>query len=397
MSELSCPRCGRDGSGFAGCTHCRQEGVPVNLRLPLADLSGKRLDTFPGGVWGWPDALACSDAPVVTLGEGDTPVVPIAAEGGDLFLKLESLNPTGSHKDRGMAAGVSAAVRYGAETVILPSSGNAGVSAAAYAARAGITCVVTSSEGLLPSFKSQMLAYGAKLAVFEDPALRTRMTGHAVENLGWYPLANFVLPAVGGNPFANEGFKSIAYELARDLPDAQYVVVPTCRADLLSGVHRGYCELEAAGLIPRAPRLVAAETATGAAFVAAMALDERHAQERAEVERRPSPAFSIGSDNATWQGLDALWASSGLALAVDPPTFMAEQAALARGGVLLEASSAVAVAVARRIVAATGSRVVAIATASGVKDSPVPPKDDLDVMTAPSLAQLAQLGLPSVQ
>jgi threonine synthase len=311
-----------------------------------------------------------SGQPPVTLGEGNTPVVEVDVPKGALHLKLEGSNPTGSHKDRAMAVGVTAAVEQGRSVVVVASSGNAGAAAAAYAARARLTCVVTTTRGLAPAIEAQILAAGAQLAYFPTSSDRTEMTRRAVEELGWFPLANYMLPAVGGNPFANEGYKSIAYELARDLPDTDFVVIPTCRADVLSGIARGYRELAAAQLVDRVPRLVAAETSTGAAFTVAMAVEERSKAERVEVVRTDSPAFSIGSDNANWQGLHSLWQTEGLAIAVPPEEYVHECARLAREeGLLVEISSAVAVRVARDLAERTGSRIVALATATGLKDS----------------------------
>ncbi|KOG91251.1 pyridoxal-5'-phosphate-dependent protein subunit beta, partial [Streptomyces varsoviensis] len=125
---LHCLRCGVLVTGFTGCPECAAEGLGVNAAPPLADLSGLSLERYPGGPWGWPGALPVSAGPV-TLGEGGTPNVriPLADAGaGELWVKTEGANPTGSHKDRAMSVGVAAALDAGADTVVAASSGNAG-------------------------------------------------------------------------------------------------------------------------------------------------------------------------------------------------------------------------------------------------------------------------------
>lgn len=396
---LTCPRCGDASGDFAGCPKCQQSEVQVNMTPPLADLTGRSLAAYAGGPFGWADTLACPDAIPVSLGEGNTPTISSAVDTGQLLIKLEGRSPTGSHKDRGMAAGISAALALGQEVVVLASSGNAGVAAAAYAARAGMPCVVASTVGLVSALRDQILSFGAYLALYPTARERTLATGRAVAELGWFPLANHVVPTVGSNPLVVEGYKSVAYEIARDTPDADFVVIPTCRADLLAGVHRGYRELRDSGLITRAPKLVAAETSTGAAFVAALRKPSVEEQERTTVVRGDSPAFSIGSDVAVWQGLAALWWSDGLALSSEPAEFMHERTALAEEGILLEASSAVATAVGRRLARDTGGVCVVLGTANGNNDlqQPGAEVDQSRLLNAPPLDDLARAVVESLR
>lgn len=347
--------------------------MAVNLSLPTADLRGRRLDHYLGGPWGWTDTLALdgSTAPI-TLGEGNSPTVDV---GGDddasrLALKLEGSNPTGSHKDRAMSVAVTRAVEVGATTVVAASSGNAGAAAAAYAARAGLRCVVLTTTGVPSEMHAQIVACGAALLAFPDSFARNRMMQAAVEDLAWFPVTNFVEPGPGSNPYAIEGYKSVAYEIARDLVEPpEVVVVPTSRADLLAGISKGFRELLDADLIARRPRLVAAEPATGAAFTAALATDDPAARERTQIVRHPSPAISVGGDVANWQGLDALSSSSGWAEPVEERDYLAVHRAMAMNeGIFMEPSSAVGVAVAQRVLSSQAGSVLAIVTAGGLKD-----------------------------
>jgi threonine synthase len=155
-------------------------------------------------------------AEAVGLAEGNTPCVAVDTAGGRLLVKDETRNPTGTHKDRAMTVGVAAAVAAGMSTVVAASTGNAGAAAAAYATRAGLRCVVFTQESIPPVVAAQITALGGELVTCRDGAVRDRLMAEAVAERGWYPLTNYVHPVVGGNAFGNEGYKSVAYELARD-------------------------------------------------------------------------------------------------------------------------------------------------------------------------------------
>ncbi|MGW7578074.1 pyridoxal-phosphate dependent enzyme [Streptomyces sp. NPDC054765] len=378
LPPLHCLRCARPSEGFDGCPVCAAEGIGVNTMPPLANLAGVALAAYPGGPWGLPTALPVPGPPL-TLGEGNTPCIRLRREPdrpqeggpvGELWLKYEGANPTGSHKDRAMAVGVAAAVAAGADTVVAASSGNAGASAAAYAGRAGLRCVVFTNEAVPAGLRAQIDALGAERVVHPGTAgERNAAMARAVAKHRWYPLTSYSSPSPGGNPYANEGYKSVAYELARDFSGQwlDAVVVPTSRADLLSGIGRGFRELAAAGLIAHEPRLVAAEPTAAAPFTAALRRADRADQERTRMARGPTVAFSLGEERPCWQGLDALWRSAGTAVALDDDAIVAEHRRLAAEGLVLEPSSAVGSAVARDLARTPGVRVVAIGTATGLK------------------------------
>ena len=373
---LHCQRCGEWGSGYEGCPACASEGVFVNLMPPLADLAGYDLSTYSGGLYDWRGTLPiASDVRPVSLGEGNTPSVSLHTEpgSGPLWIKNEAANPTWSHKDRGMSAALTKARELGVTTVVVASSGNAGAAAAAYSARAGIECVVLTTVGIPPVMEGLLAGLGATLVGYRSGDDRNRMLAAAVKELGWYPAA-FTDDRVGGNPYGNEGFKSIAYELARDHGnELETVVVPTSKADVLSGIGRGFQELFEAGLIERMPALVAAEAATGAAFTKALSDPDPDSQERTDVIRHESPAWSIGNAHAFWQGLNAIRVSGGHAVAVDEGRYLSERDRVGReNGFYVEISSAVSIAAARDIAAGSAGTTVAISTSTGLKDPPLP-------------------------
>src|SRR5690349_25116069 len=211
------------------------------------------------------DRLPVTDAtPVVTLHEGNTPLVPAPVlsqrVGADVYLKVEGANPTGSFKDRGMTMAVSKAVEDGSKAIICASTGNTSASAAAYAARAGLTCAVLVPQGKIAMGKlAQALVHGAKLLQvdgnFDDClSLASKL---AID----YPvsLVNSV------NQYRIEGQKTAAFEIVDELGDAPDVhCLPVGNAGNITAYWMGYTEYQQAGLSTRSPRMFGFQ-ASGAA------------------------------------------------------------------------------------------------------------------------------------
>src|SRR5262249_17962184 len=170
------------GAMFAGCPRCREQGVSVNLTvaLDLGPLAGASLGALGGegrGLWRFRDLLPVDGAAPVTLGEGGTPLVHLARIGRRLgvprlYAKDESQNPTWSYKDRLCSVAVTHAVESGARAVVISSTGNHGASTAAYAARAGLPCVIFTLASVPDTMKTLMQAYGA--AVVACPTSESR-------------------------------------------------------------------------------------------------------------------------------------------------------------------------------------------------------------------------------
>ena len=205
------------------------------------------------GVWrglidAYRDRLPVSDAtPVITLYEGNTPLLPAPQLSGrtgcEVFLKVEGANPTGSFKDRGMTVAVSKAVEQGAKAIICASTGNTSASAAAYAARAGLTCAVLVPQGKIALGKlAQALVHGAKLLQvsgnFDD------CLGLAAKLSQDYPVA--LVNSV--NPDRLEGQKTAAFEIVSALGDApDFHCLPVGNAGNITAYWLGYREDHAAG------------------------------------------------------------------------------------------------------------------------------------------------------
>jgi threonine synthase len=199
----------------------------------------------------------------VTLLEGNTPLIPAprlaAALGGqfELFLKYEAANPTGSFKDRGMTAAITQAVADGARAVICASTGNTAASAAAYAARAGLKCVVLVPEGKIAAGKlAGALSYGARVIAINgnfDDGLR--MVRQAAERAP-IALVNSI------NPARLQGQKTAAFEICDALGDApDWLCLPVGNAGNITAYWLGFSEYFADGLITRRPRLLGAQAA----------------------------------------------------------------------------------------------------------------------------------------
>jgi threonine synthase len=332
----------------------------------------------------------------VSLGEGDTPLVPLPRWGGAhglwrVFAKLEFTNPTGSFKDRGMAVLVTAVRQQGVRRLVEDSSGNAGASAAAYAARAGLACTVFAPAGAPEAKLRQIHAYGAELVAVPGPraavADAAREAGRAP---GSYHIAH------NDNPLFVVGNKTFAYELAEALADLAprpspqqaeeeeegpwHVVVPVGGGALFCGAWQGFTEWAAAGLLPRArlPRLHAAQAAACAPIVTAW---EQGLAEPAPVVRRPTVCGGIEIERPARgrEILAAVRASAGSAVASADDAILAERDRLARlEGIYAEPTSAAAFAgladLARRGVVQPDALVVVAVTGSGLKD-PGPVRD----------------------
>ena len=239
--------------------------------------------------------LPVTDAtPVVTLYEGNTPLIPasnfVRAIGGDfeLHLKFEGLNPTASFKDRGMTLAVSKALERGAKVVICASTGNTSASAAAYAARAGLRCVVLLPNGKIALGKlAQALMYGATTIAVEgnfDVALRI------VRELGETGLVEVVNSV---NPVRIEGQKTAAFEICDHLgraPDFHFL--PVGNAGNITAYWKGFREYNAAGIVRSRPRMFGWQAAGAAPIVDGKPVDEPHTV---------ATAIRIGNP-ASWQG-----------------------------------------------------------------------------------------------
>lgn len=394
-TSLSCIRCGRSyplESFDRACGACERDGVAANLGVVYDESTPPDRNALPAAprtLWRFADTLPLDAGEAVSLGEGMTPLLPISSTWCEtLLVKDETRNPTWSFKDRLASVAVSWAVSAGATVIATSSSGNAGAAAASYAARAGLPCVVLTFKGAAGPMVEQIRATGAMVLECAEKEDRWRILSRAVEEFGWFPTSPFFGPTAGSNPIGIEGYKTLAYEIAEGLdwrvPD--WCVLPVCYGDALFGLWKGFDEMRRWGWTDGLPRLVAAEVS--GSLSSGLSSDDPMPP---AVERNAgSVAVSIDIPRSTAQALMALRRTDGIAVALDDSAILAAQATLARNsGLFVEASSAAAFAAIDRLGAAgtirRGDTVVAIATASGLKDLGAAP-------SAPVPAVKADLG-----
>lgn len=326
------------------------------------------------GVWRFRELVApgVPDADVVSLREGATPLYPCPAAARwagveQLSLKHEGLNPTGSFKDRGMTVAVTQARRWGARRLACASTGNTAASLAAYAAAAGLECVVLAPEaGTAVGKLSQALAYGARTLLVRgdfDDALRLL---RAEAGRGGLALLNSV------NPFRLEGQKSIVLELLQDLgwDPPEWIAFPAGNLGNCAAFGKALREALAAGLIPRAPRLLAVQAGGAAPFARAFA----RGFERVEpvTARTVASAIRIGDPASYSRAVRAIRETNGHVLAVDDADLLEAKALVDRAGLGCEPASAAGLAGVRALVARgrirPDERVVCVLTGHLLKD-----------------------------
>ncbi len=334
----------------------------------------------PGGCWPgiietYRDFLPVTDAtPIVTLREGNTPLLPAPAVQEriglplPLYLKYEGANPTGSFKDRGMTMAVSKAVEEGQRAVMCASTGNTAASAAAYAARAGIESIVVLPVRYIAMGKlAQSVMHGARVVAIEgnfDDALRI-----VLEITSNYPvqLVNSL------NPYRIEGQKSGAFEICDVLGDAPaYQAMPVGNAGNITAYWKGYKEYHEAGVSRRRPKMLGFQAEGAAPIVRGYPIED---------PQTIATAIKIGNP-ASWKSAEAARDESGglIETVTDEEILDAYQMLASMEGVFVEPASAASIAGLAKLVREgyfqreveaglpEDAPVVAILTGHGLKD-----------------------------
>lgn len=319
--------------------------------------------------------LPITDAtPVISLSEGSTPLLhsPKLSEkvgrGCQVFVKYEGLNPTGSFKDRGMTVALSKAVEDGAQAVICASTGNTSAAAAAYAARAGITCIVLLPAGKIAFGKlAQAFMYGAKVVAIEgnfDNALQL------VREIGeTEPIA--IVNSI--NPHRLEGQKTASFEIVEELGDAPDLhILPVGNAGNISAYWMGYEEFHQLGKSTRRPKMLGFQAAGSAPIFYNRVIE--HPDTVASAIRIGNPA--------SWSLATAAVRDSGGAVDIvtDPEILAAQSWLAANEGIFVEPASAASIAGLLKYVNGDrgplpeipeGATIVCTVTGHGLKDPDV--------------------------
>ena len=321
----------------------RVEGTPpTGAHVPLIERYRERLPFAAGD-------------PLVSLQEGSTPLLraPVLSEmvGATVRLKLEGANPTGSFKDRGMTCAVSAAVRDGAKAVICASTGNTAASAAAYAARAGITCAVIVPEGKIAQGKmAQTLVHGARVISLEGNFDQALTLVRELTDTHPIVLVNSV------NEFRIEGQKTAAFEIHEGLEGGlEALCIPVGNAGNITSYWRGFREMGAA------PRLFGFQAEGAAPLV--------RGQSRSSTRKR-SPARSGSATRCAgrtrWPRRPTRAARS--ASVSDAEILAAYRLLASREGMFCEPASAASVAGLLKYGADGAEQIVCVLTGRGLKD-----------------------------
>ena len=356
VNKLRCPKCGHEPASKTvfQCPLCHSV---VEVQVEIGHLTraafGRMRTSRDQSIWRWFDFFPVADRfSIVSLGEGNTPLLHASRLGeklgiAKLYLKNDTVLPTGSLKDRSNSVGISVARELGFKTAAVMSTGNAAASVAAYSAAAGIKSVVMVPTGTAPSKIIQARAYGATVVVIagDFDYEVAKLYKAAVKEFGWYD-------CLSSNPYRDEGKKSYAYEMVDQLdgriPD--WVIHPTAGGTGIYAMWKGYQELLSLGWIERAPRLVAAQSEAAAPIVAAF---EKGSADVEPVVARETVAESIQVGNPVslgWRALAAIRESKGTATAVSDQEILEAQAQIGSlAGVFAEPAAATSVAVAKKL------------------------------------------------
>jgi threonine synthase len=341
-------------------------GHYLNL-APAPGLRRADIETSRRSVWRYAKALLVDVADAVSLGEGCTPIVPGEWNGARVLYKLEFMMPTGSFKDRGTTVMVSYLRSRGIARVLEDSSGNAGASLAAYAAAAGLACRILVPETASYPKIVQIAACGADVVTIkgsrQDVAEAALRQSHEV----FYASHNW-------QPFFVEGIKTLAYELWEQLGFAapDNLVVPLGYGSNVLGAERGFTELRRHGEIARGPRLFGVQAARCAPYEAAF---RAGGEALVPTAIAPTIAEGIATTRPTrvTEVLRAVRESGGDIVAVEEAEIVEALRGLARRGLYVEPTSAVAAAGLTRLLAGGAIRAdettVLVLTGSGLKAS----------------------------
>jgi threonine synthase len=268
LHNLECSSCGRSFDPRQIQTYCPDCQSPLLARYDLAaarqTLDRDEFRRRPSGMWRWHELLpVCDPENFITLGEGDTPLLSLPRVGAELglrrlYVKDESLNPTGTFKARGLSAAISKAKELGVEKVIIPKAGNAGGAMAAYAARAGLSAYIFMPKDTPRANVEESRIAGATVMLIDGLISEAAgMAGEKALREGWFDVSTFK------EPYRAEGKKIMGYELAEsfgwDLPEV--IVYPTGGGTGLVGMVKAFDEMAALGWLNYSarPRMVAVQ------------------------------------------------------------------------------------------------------------------------------------------
>ncbi len=377
--SLRCPVCSAAFAPESNVFACEKCDAPTVVAINTANvtLSG------PGehSIWRYFDLLPLIDRKwIVSQGEGGTPLVESLRLAeclglNELLLKNETVNPTGSFKDRQISVGISKAKESGANTLAVVSSGNVAASAASYAAVAGMKCNIFAPYNAPEEKLVQARMYGA--AFFRVNTLSSskifELVAETCKRKSWYLLSTAGLY----NPYQVEGAKTIAYELIEQAPSPpDWVIAPAGGGGLVGGLWRGFEELKSLGKCAGPPAIVGVQSSLCTPLVDAIDKNLSPAEVIANpVSVGDTIAGAIADDILfdAYTALPAIRQTGGTALSVtDEEMLEAEKLLAQTSGIFAEPSSASTIAALKKLLESNtigrGQSVCCIITGSGFKD-----------------------------
>lgn len=365
------------------CTNCRrpypETGAPYRCTVcggtydfdALPPFDPAQVERELPGLWRYRHTFGLPpEAPLVTLGEGNTPLVWGKAFGQQVAFKSEHLNPTGSFKDRGSAPLLSFLRARGVQAALEDSSGNAGASFAAYCARAGVAGRVFIPQSASGPKRAQIEAYGAQ--VVRVPGPRSNAAEAVRQAAG--QVQDGASPAYASHvylPFALPGYATVAYELVEQMGQAPgTLIVPAGQGNLLLAAGRGFQSMLAAGVIDRVPRLVGVQARACAPLWAVFnygATGLGWVTEGETLAEGVRIKYPLRGDAV----LQMVASSGGLFVAVDEAEILPGRDQLARQGLYVEPTSAIVWSALAQVMESVPGPVAVLLTGSGYKVGPV--------------------------
>jgi threonine synthase len=356
MSVLYCRNCGNEGAllnSLNGCLNCLNDGIkhPVEIKYNLKNISKNFFkDSYknkPHTIWRWSELLPESKNKI-TLGEGNTPLIESKSLASKLnidrfFFKYEGSNPTGSFKDRLNAIAFSKGKDFKKKYATVASSGNQGVSLAAYSFAANMKSLIFCPPYVEEKIIKELLLRNSTpviLSEYGDPALK--VVEELVNKFDYYvSTRNFPRPFA--NPYGLEGYKTISFEIYEQLtmiPDK--IFVPTGGGDSIYGVWKGFREIYHAGIVAKQPQMFACQTKLGGdSLVKSFKSKSKNA---AIVKSGDSKAISIRVNQSGDHGLWAINESKGGAYSITEPEIDEALTITGNHGLCVDPSCAVSLA-----------------------------------------------------
>jgi threonine synthase len=378
VTDIYCPKCASRYPIDTVITLC-ECGAPLLIDYDYDEAAGllrpDMLNSRPASMWKYREVLPVKDdVNIVSLGEGGTPLLPSQAIGKklgvpELYFKDETMNPTGSFKARGLGMAVSRAKELGIKNLIIPTAGNAGSALAAYAARAGLECLIIMPKDVPAPFLVDCVYHGAQIELVEgtikDCGARA---AERTKNEGWFSIATLK------EPYRIEGKKTMGYELAEQfdyhLPDV--IIYPTGGGTGLIGMWKAFAEMEKMGWIkgPK-PKMISVQADGCAPIARAFEQGRDHAEEW-ENPHTLAAGLRVPGAVGDFLMLQAVRESGGLALAVSDAELMDQTRELASAeGIFSSPEGGASVACLKKLIemefVKSSDRVVVFITGSGYK------------------------------